>query len=430
MKIENLYELYLECNSVNTDTRQLKKNDIFFALKGDNFNGNEFARQAIEKGAKYAVIDEEKFVQKNTILVDDALKSLQNLASFHRKQLKVPIIALTGSNGKTTTKELISKVLEKKFKVSATTGNLNNHIGVPLSLLSLTSQTEIGVIEMGANHQKEIEFLCQIAQPDYGLITNFGKAHLEGFGGVEGVIKGKSELYEYLTKYEKTVFINGDDDLQLKQIGNYKEFIKFGSGNENDCKINFIEANPFVKLKYKNVYIKSKLIGSYNFTNIAFAIAIGNYFEVNQNDIKNAIEDYDPQNNRSQILSIGSNEIILDAYNANPTSMKVALQSFSKINNGHKIAFLGDMFELGDDSETEHQNIVDLSIDQHIDQVILIGSNFYKTNFINKNIHSFEKFDDFLDRFDISKLNNSSILIKGSRGMKMERIIDLLKENQ
>ena len=427
MNIESLYTLFLESNSVCTDTRKLKKNDIFFALKGDNFNGNKFAEDALKKGAIYAVIDEVAYENKQTILVSDVLRTLQELALYHRKQLNIPIIALTGSNGKTTTKELINAVLSQNFKTTATSGNFNNHIGVPLTLLSMTGETEIGIVEMGANHQKEIEFLCNIARPDYGLITNFGKAHLEGFGGIQGVIKGKSELYVHLKAHNKIVFINTNDETQVKQTGSYPNVVKYGSRNDNNCVVKFNNADPFVVLNYKNLTIKSNLVGQYNFGNIASAIAIGDYFKISAPKIKEAIEGYNPKNNRSEILKVGDTEIVLDAYNANPTSMSAAIFSFHKLKRVHKVAFLGDMFELGDESIQEHQKIVDLIRDLDIDKVILIGEHFSKTKLVSDNkLQAFITFDEFKNEFDFTTTTSSSILIKGSRGMAMERILDLL----
>ena len=344
MKIEQLHSLFLECGSVSTDTRKIKNNDMFFALKGENFNGNTYAKKALEAGARYSIIDEVEYkTSDKTILVDNVLETLQALATFHRLYLKIPILALTGSNGKTTTKELINSVLTQNFKTTATVGNLNNHIGVPLTLLSMNQNTEIGIVEMGANHQKEIEFLCNIAKPDFGYITNFGKAHLEGFGSVEGVIKGKSEMYDFLIANNKTIFVNSNDSIQVDKTESATRFT-FGNNN-SDANIRFKDAQPFVISLFKAEEIKSQLIGDYNFNNIAAAIAIGQYFKVAITDIKKAIEGYTPTNNRSQIIEKDSNKIILDAYNANPTSMHAALLNFEK-QKGNKIAVLGDMFEL------------------------------------------------------------------------------------
>jgi len=426
LKIEQLHNLFLECNGVCTDTRKIKKNDIFFALKGDNFNGNTYAEQALKSGAKYCIIDEEVFkTSSNTILVNNVLETLQELATYHRTYLNIPIIALTGSNGKTTTKELINATLSQKYKTTATVGNLNNHIGVPLTLLSMTKDTEIGIVEMGANHQKEIEFLCTIAQPDYGYITNFGKAHLEGFGGVKGVIKGKSEMYTYLIKNNKTIFINSNDPIQVKKT---KKASVFTFGNTvlgTDISISFVEAQPFVSCLYKGSIIQSQLIGEYNFNNIAAAITIANYFKVEDEAIKMGIENYMPTNNRSQVITKGTNKIILDAYNANPSSMRAALLNFEK-QSGIKIAILGDMFELGKEAKTEHQTIADLALSLEIDSIIFVGENFYQSKIKSRKATKYNLFEDLVNISDISKLQNSLILIKGSRGMALERVLELL----
>lgn len=423
MNIEQLHSLFLKCNAVCTDTRTLEKDAIFFALKGDNFNGNTYAEKAIELGAKYVVIDEEVYnTSSQTILVDDVLKTLQRLASFHRAYLNIPIVALTGSNGKTTTKELINIVLSQKYTTTATKGNLNNHIGVPLTLLSMNSSTEIGIVEMGANHLKEIAFLCSIAKPDYGYITNYGKAHLEGFGSIEGVIKGKSEMYDYLIPNEKMVFVNVNDTIQVEKTKKCKTFTFGNSTTETNVTIDFTEAQPFVTCLYNKLEIKSQLIGDYNFNNIAAAITIGNYFKVEENSIKTAIESYIPTNNRSQIIKKGSNKIILDAYNANPTSMRAALLNFEK-QGGYKTAILGDMFELGRGAKQEHQSVVDLANSLDINQIIFIGENFYESEMDYEKTKTYKSFSDFEKDFDISKIKNATLLIKGSRGMALERII-------
>jgi UDP-N-acetylmuramoyl-tripeptide--D-alanyl-D-alanine ligase len=416
MKTSTLYNLFREHYLVDTDTRHIRKNTIFFALKGGNFNGNKFAEDAIKLGASYAIVDEAAYkTRENIILVDAVLESLQELANYHRNVLKIPIIGLTGSNGKTTTKELINVVLSKKYNTSATKGNLNNHIGVPLTLLSMTDKTEIGIVEMGANHQKEIEFLCTICEPDFGYITNFGKAHLEGFGGIEGVIKGKSELYTFLRDQNKTVFINTADDIQVEKTKDIST-ISFNTNN-----LQFLEVNPFVKISYRNSRIQSNLIGSYNYSNLAAAITIGEYFKISELDIKDALESYVPTNNRSQIIETKNNKIILDAYNANPSSMKVALENFALIQEKNKVAILGDMFELGEESSKEHQAIVTLAASLNFNFTYLVGEHFYKTN---TNQQQFKTYKELESHIKKNPLINQSILIKGSRGMRLERILD------
>ena len=415
MKIKNIYNLYSKHFLVDTDTRNIRKNTIFFALKGDNFNGNKFAKTALDLGAIYAIVDEKKYAtQSNIILVSNVLETLQCLANYHRNALKAPIIGLTGSNGKTTTKELINVILSKRYKTTATKGNLNNHIGVPLTLLSMTPETEIGIVEMGANHKKEIEHLCTICEPDFGYITNFGKAHLEGFGGIEGVIEGKSELYTFLEKNNKTVFINPEDDIQVEKTKDIK-IIKF-----ND-ELKFVEVNPFVKLSFNSNFIQSNLIGKYNYTNIAIACTIGEYFKISNTKIKEAIENYIPNNNRSQVIEKKSNKIILDAYNANPSSMKAALDNFASLNEEYKTVILGDMFELGDSSLEEHQSIVDLVKGLNFNNSFFVGENFYQTK-TNKLL--FKTFKDLLAYINNNPLKYQSILIKGSRGMRLERLLD------
>ena len=427
MDINHIHSLFLKCNSISTDTRKIEANSFFVAIKGDRFDANTFAKEALEKGALYVIIDNPNyFIDERTLVVEDSLTALQELAKSHRMYLNLPIIAITGSNGKTTTKELIQVVLSKKYHTKATIGNLNNHIGVPLTLLSFTKQTEIGIVEMGANHQKEIEFLCSIAQPDFGYITNFGKAHLEGFGGLEGVIKGKSEMYEYLISNEKLIFVNFDDAIQVEKTKNAKTHT-FGF-NKSDAAVNIseIKANPFVSITYKNEVIASNLIGLYNANNISAAITIGTYFGVPLPKIKEAIEGYVPENNRSQLIKKNSNEIILDAYNANPSSMAVAIANFLQLEKPLKVAILGDMFELGEDSLEEHKGIRNLLSNESQVTTFFIGNDFYQNKIEKENLHFYETFDSFLVDFKKLQFENHTILIKGSRGMAMERILEFL----
>ncbi|WP_396636951.1 UDP-N-acetylmuramoyl-tripeptide--D-alanyl-D-alanine ligase [Maribacter sp. R77961] len=425
MKIEDLHKIFLRYPSVCTDTRKLLKNDIFFALKGENFNGNEYAKKAIENGATYAIIDEERFfVDDRTIIVKNALTTLQRLANFHRNYSKARVIALTGSNGKTTTKELINAVLSKKYRTIATIGNLNNHIGVPLTLLSIKKDTEIAIVEMGANHQKEIEFLSGLTEPDFGYITNFGKAHLEGFGGVKGVIKGKSELYTHLIAENKGIFMNADDPIQKEKLASYINKYGFSTSDPSFTIIKMPKANPFVEIEIGQTHISTKLIGSYNFPNCCAAILMGKYFNVPDDMIKIGLESYLPDNNRSQVIEKKGHKIILDAYNANPTSMKAALENFSQIEGDRKCLFLGDMFELGEQAKEEHQNIAELAQALELNNTCLIGENFYEVKSDFKKFKTYNDLKDYLRSENIPK--NSSMLIKGSRGMALERILEIL----
>ena len=427
MTIHNIHDLFLKCSKVSIDTRKIDPNSFFVAIKGERFDANTFAKEALEKGASFVVIDNANYyIDERTILVNDSLETLQELAKFHRQFLNLPIIALTGSNGKTTTKELINIVLSKKFDTKATVGNLNNHIGVPLTLLSFTKETQIGIVEMGANHQKEIEFLCEIAQPDYGYITNFGKAHLEGFGGIEGVIKGKSEIYTYLKSNNKLVFVNLDDEIQNQKSVAFKR-ITF-SQNDKSATV-FIEnvmANPFVKIKTLGVEINSHLIGLYNANNINAAITIGHHFEVPTVDIKAAIESYVPENNRSQLLTKGTNEIILDAYNANPSSMLVALENFIQLDKTNKFIIIGDMYELGEESLAEHKAIVNFLNSNSDFDCHFVGKDFFANSIQKENFHFYPTFEDFTKFLSSVKLEHKTLLIKGSRGMALERTLEYL----
>jgi UDP-N-acetylmuramoyl-tripeptide--D-alanyl-D-alanine ligase len=416
MNIEDLYSLYTKNYLVDTDTRTIRSTSIFFALKGDNFNGNLFAKKALELGASYCVIDEAEYEIKGaTILVNNVLETLQSLATYHRQKLGIPIIGITGSNGKTTTKELILAVLKTQFKAAATQGNLNNHIGVPLTLLSFTNETEIGIVEMGANHQKEIEFLATICEPDLGYITNFGKAHLEGFGGEEGIIKGKSELYTYLREHHKTVLINPEDPIQLKLTSSLNRIVL-----NNEITIQSIQ--PFLSLKYHNQEIKTQLVGAFNETNIKAAISIGEYYGITESNIIPAIEGYHPTNNRSQLIKKKSNTLLLDAYNANPTSTLVALDNFNSIKHSSKVAILGDMFELGDYAFDEHQKIVTYCKTLDIHRCIFVGKEYHNTTASEK----YENFEKLKTEITKSPLKNSYVLIKGSRGMFLERLLEVI----
>lgn len=427
MKIKDLHSLFLNSTGVSTDTRSIKSGTIFFALKGDNFNANKFATDAIELGALFSVVDEEPEIKNDKlIVVNNVLEALQDLAHFHRKYLDIPIIAITGSNGKTTSKELISSVLSEQFTVFATKGNFNNHIGVPLTLLEMDNSTNIGVVEMGANHIGEIRKLCEIAAPDYGYITNFGKAHLEGFGSLQGVIRGKSELYDYLISNSGLVFINADDSKQLKQIKDYNNIFKFSKSKNSDLEISVQSKTPFVKINFLDQEIQSQLIGVYNFSNIAAAISIGHYFELDFLKIKKGIESYQSKNNRSQIIKQKSNTIILDAYNANPTSMNAALDNFSLMKGDNKIVILGDMFELGDESFNEHKAVIDLVNSLNVSFTYYVGQHFIKHKFLSESVFFFENTDILKRHFQSLSISNSVILVKGSRGMSLEVLLQYL----
>ena len=418
-----LYKYFKESSSVYTDTRLINKGSIFFALKGENFDGNKFAEEAIKNGASYAVVDDQSLNNPKFIKVKNVLKSLQDLSKFHRsKLLKTKIIALTGSNGKTTTKELISEVLKKKYKIISTIGNLNNHIGVPLTLLRIKQNTEIAIVEMGANHLNEIKLLTDLINPDFGLITNFGKAHLEGFGSIEGVIKGKSELYDFLIKNDKKAFINNDDYIQNQFIGNK---ISFSKEDKSNYIFKEVKDTNYAGLNYNDFIVDSKLTGNYNYHNIAFATSIGLYFNISIEKIKEAISNYIPLNNRSQIIEKNNKLIILDAYNANPTSMISAINSLIE-KQGKKSVILGDMFELGNQSEKEHHDLIDFCVKNNFENIFLIGNEFFKQK-DKFEIPFFYKTKDEVNKH-IKKfpITSKYILIKGSRGMRMENLINII----
>ncbi len=418
MDLERLYRTYLKSTGVSTDTRSLEKGNLFFALKGENFDANHLASEALEKGAVAVVVDNPEVHQDGNpafFLVEDSLQTLQSLAHHHREQLQVKAIALTGSNGKTTTKELLSRVLSTQYRVQSTLGNFNNHIGVPLTLLRLKSGTEIAVVEMGTNHFGEIDFLCRIAAPDYGYITNFGKAHLEGFGSPEGVVKAKSELYKYLREHGGMAFIRS---------GTRQEELTEGMQRQDiSSDIRLISADPYVHINVQGVEIQSRLIGKYNYDNLTAAAGIGLYFGIEPENIKKAIESYVPDNKRSQVIQAGDTTIILDAYNANPTSMEAAIMSLSENSFSSKAVILGDMFELGEESRKEHESIARMAVDK-IPEVFLIGENFYRTN---AKAYKFRDFEAFQTAFPSLDWKGKTVLVKASRGMALERILELFK---
>ncbi len=435
VKIEELYELFINCNQkITTDTRKLESGAIFFALKGDNFDANTFAQQAIEAGCAYAIVDSEKISNGTTILlVEDVLVTLQQLAKYHRSQLKFPVIGITGSNGKTTNKELIHAVLSKKYNTYATKGNLNNHIGVPLSLLALTHQHEMAIIEMGANHQGEIAMLSDLSDPDYGIITNIGKAHLEGFGGIEGVKKGKSELYKHINQKNGKIFINGNDAILLDLAKDLSK-IYYGERIEFDVHGKLFENSEFVEFKWNvsakslenQPLVKTQMFGQYNFINLLCAACIGNYFNVKESDVNDALSSYSPEMNRSQVKKTESNILILDAYNANPSSMSLAIDNFEKQNLKNKIVILGDMLEMGEYSDLEHEKIIAQLQNCDFKKVILVGVQFLRLKSKHLQYHFFKNIEELKDDVNVNKINDSTVLIKGSRGVQLEKIVFFL----
>ena len=435
--IEKLYQIFSQHYKVTTDTRKIEENAIFFALKGPSFNANNFANEAIDKGAVAVVIDEaieQKHESEKYFLVDDVLSFLQKFAHHYRKQLHIPIIGITGSNGKTTSKELLNAVLSTEKKTFATFGNLNNHIGVPLSLLSIKPYVELAIIEMGANHQKEIELLSDIAAPNFGVITNIGKAHIEGFGGVEGILKGKGELFDYIRKNGGKVFINlGEEKLLSISYGLEAEY--YGLEKKSDFPSQTVSgkvtsANPFLEVEWtnlktqKNHQLKSQLVGDYNVHNILMAIAVGLHFNISEENINKGISDYAPNNNRSQLTKTAKNELIVDAYNANPTSMEVAIKNFSQIAAANKLLILGDMFELGEDSKTEHQKIVDLVKKLGFENAIFCGKHFSNTEGYDYTF--FEETEKLKTHLSSQTINHKTILLRGSRGMKLDVLVEVL----
>ncbi|HCO66884.1 MAG TPA: UDP-N-acetylmuramoyl-tripeptide--D-alanyl-D-alanine ligase [Dysgonomonas sp.] len=430
MEISQLYEIFKQYPSIVTDTRNIIPDSIFFALKGTNFNGNEYARQAIDKGCRYAVVDEKDYADEssNILLVDNSLKALQDLAHYHRSMFKIPVIGITGTNGKTTSKELITAVLSEEFNVLSTIGNFNNHIGVPLTLLRMSKQHEIAVIEMGASHVGEIRELAEIADPNYGLITNVGHAHIEGFGSFENVIKAKGELYDYIRgRKDGKIFVDNDNTYLKNMLTSDLDPIYYGGGSNLFVTGCVVSLDPFLTFKWKfsrNYHtVATHLIGEYNLTNTLAAVTIGKYFGVRTAKINKAISEYMPTNYRSQLQKTERNTLIIDAYNANPTSMQAALGNFAKLDVPNKALILGDMRELGNESETEHQKIADMVSADNFKEAYFIGENFSHTR---TDFPKFAKLDDFAEYLKKHPLSDKYILIKGSRGLQLEKCVDFL----
>ncbi len=427
MTIEALHNLFLKTSGISTDTRKISKDSLFFALKGSNFNGNTFAKKALESGAMYAVVDEaEACWGEQYILVEDTLKTLQDLARFHRQQFNIPIIGITGSNGKTTSKELIGEVLKQSYNVLMTQGNLNNHLGVPFTLLELKKEHEIAIIEMGANKPGDIKELAEIAEPDYGLITNIGTAHIEGFGSLQGVINTKTELYTFIKNTEGQLFYNSDDDLLSGLLPQNTSSHPYGE-KQGEVKGNLKGLTPYVRLvwsyeDYTSPDIDTHLVGKYNFTNFLAAICIGKHFEVPDDAINAALSSYQPSNNRSQVTKTERNTLIVDCYNANPSSMLNALDSFFEMTGDKKVAFLGDMLELGDISVEEHQKVADQLKGKGI-EVYFVGNEFQK---IESDQKHFLTVDNLIEASVPDQISNGLVLLKGSRGIKLERLIERL----
>ena len=430
--INEIYDHFLIHPEISTDTRNIKQGAIFFALRGENFNGNKFADMAVRNGASMAIVDEYEISnpEKKIFYVEDTLKSLQELAVMHRRKFSIPVLGITGTNGKTTTKELIGSVLSKKYRIIATQGNYNNHIGVPLTILRITNNTQFAIIEMGANHIGEIASLCKISDPDYGIITNIGMAHLEGFGSFEGVIKAKGELYKYILHKDGKIFVNSGDEV-LNKISTLNTSIIYGVGSNISGRI--IDIDPTLKMEiyYENENIKNSIIinsllaGKYNLDNILAAFAIGKYFEVPADQIKIAIESYQPGNIRSQIKITDKNKLIIDAYNANLTSMQKALENFHEIKDQNKFLILGDMFELGKYSEQAHKEILNLVDTLGFKNYFLVGKEFINVSKMNIN-NTFLQVSDLIEFIKEHPLKDKTILIKGSRGVGLERVIDYL----
>ncbi len=424
--IEKIYKLFKQCSGISTDTRGILQGSMFIALKGPNFNANQFAQEALDKGAKYALVDDPEYAtQSDIFLVSDGLQTLQQLASHHRSQLKIPIIGITGSNGKTTTKELIFEVLKTSYRTSATIGNLNNHIGVPLSILAIKPEIEISIIEMGANHVGEIAALCRIARPTHGLITNIGRAHIEGFGGFEGVIRGKSELYQHLLQENGVVFINSADPILANMAKRFDNPLCY-PGEGDFLNIVNLGSDPYLIFQGESGQkVSTQLIGDYNFNNVAAALCVGKHFEVPMDLAERAVANYLPENNRSQVIRKGTNTVILDAYNANPSSMTAAINNLIAMDAPNKMVILGDMMELGDESDQSHQEIVKLT-NRSIQLTLLVGPLMKNAVSANPDAKHFKDKTQLFSYLKTQEINNYTILIKASRSIGLEEVVDVL----
>lgn len=423
--LDKIYQYYSEKYLVSTDSRKIEEGCVFVALKGEHFDGNDFAYQVAEENVAACVIADRKDLphHERLFIVEDSLTTLQELAKLHREKCNIPIIGITGTNGKTTTKELVASVLSKKFKLIYTQGNFNNHLGLPLTILRIKPDTEMAVVEMGANHQNEIAHLCTIAKPDFGIITNIGKAHLEGFGSFEGVVKTKNELYDFIRNKKGRLFVNHDNEL-LMNLSKNIDSQTYGKDNNANIKADVISSNPYLHIKWDDSEIKTNLVGDYNFENVMAAISVGQYFNVEKELIIEALENYTPTNNRSQFIKSEKNEIVMDAYNANPVSMSHAIKNFRNISSENALLILGDMRELGNDSEKEHKTIINLINELHFDNVILVGQEFRKAS--DNKFMSFINVDDLINYINQNKISGKKILIKGSNSIHLEKIINIL----
>lgn len=426
MTLDRIYEVYRQHRVITTDSRNCPENSIFFALKGDNFNGNLFVPDALAKGCAYAVSNDKKYAgNERVFVVDDVLATLQQLARLHRQSFTFPVIGITGTNGKTTTKELVSTVLSKKYRVHYTQGNFNNHVGVPLTILSTPADCNMAVIEMGANHPGEIKFLTSISMPDLAIITNVGKAHLEGFGSLEGVMNTKRELYDNVKSRQGHIFVNAADERLLKMLGEYKNITTYSADNKVVADINatLVDCSPYVKFQWDNHLVETNFVGAYNLNNMLAAMAVGSYFGIDKEKIIDAIAGYAPSNNRSQLQKTGRNTLIVDAYNANPTSMSLAIDNFAMMNADNKVAIIGDMLELGDSSEAEHRMIIDRLAHTDIKDIYLVGKEFGK---IEAGFKTFVDRTALTDYLSSNPISGATILIKGSNGIGLKNIVPLL----